>query len=68
MPVKPVQLPQNRAVELSFDINSKGDPVNIRVIKSFSKEYDAEAIRLVKEGPKWKRKNKKGKGTVTVQF
>lgn len=55
-------------VELSFDINKNGEPVNITVKKSLCETCDKEAIRLVKEGPKWKRKIKKGKATVTVSF
>jgi hypothetical protein len=55
-------------VEVSFDVNSKGDPVNIKVTKSLCKECDEEAVRLIKEGPKWKRKNKKEKAKVTVAF
>jgi hypothetical protein len=47
-------------VELSFDIDKTGQPVNIKVTRSSQcKECDEEAIRLLKEGPKWKRKGKK---------
>ncbi|MEI9808706.1 MAG: carboxypeptidase-like regulatory domain-containing protein [Bacteroidota bacterium] len=57
------------AVELSFEVNKYGDPVNIRVEKSLCDKCDKEAIRLVKDGPKWKRKAKKGKRTtVKVPF
>ena len=57
------------AVELSFEVNKNGEPVNIRVEKSLCDKCDKEAIRLVREGPKWKRKAKKGKRTtVTVPF
>jgi TonB family protein len=55
-------------VELSFDINNNGEPVNIRVTKSLCKECDEEAIRLVKEGPKWKKKKRKEKARVTITF
>ena len=55
-------------VELSFDINNNGEPVNIRVTKSLCKECDEEAIRLVKEGPKWKKKKRKEKARVTISF
>lgn len=48
-------------VELSFDVNRSGEPVNIKVEKSVCKECDAEAIRLLKEGPKWKKKKKRAK-------
>ena len=54
-------------VELSFDIDKTGHPINIKVTRSSQcKECDAEAIRLLKEGPKWKRKGKKSKATVSI--
>ncbi len=56
-------------VELSFEVNQLGEPVNIKVIRSLCEVCDKEAIRLLKEGPKWKRKAKKGKRTtVTIPF
>jgi len=54
-------------VQLSFDVDKTGQPVNITVVKSLCTSCDQEAIRLLKEGPKWKnKKNKKGK--VTFKF
>ena len=54
-------------VELSFDIDKTGQPINIKVTRSSQcKECDEEAIRLLKEGPKWKRKRKKSKATVSI--
>lgn len=55
-------------VELSFEVNKNGEPINITVKKSLCESCDKEAIRLIKEGPKWKQKKKKGKTTVTVTF
>ncbi|HZI54947.1 MAG TPA: TonB family protein, partial [Chitinophagaceae bacterium] len=55
-------------VELSFEVDKNGVPYNIKVKKSLCETCDKEAIRLIKEGPKWKRKVKKGKATVTVSF
>lgn len=55
-------------VELSFEVNKSGEPINITVKKSLCESCDKEAIRLIKEGPKWKRKAKKGKATVKVAF
>jgi hypothetical protein len=54
-------------VELSFEVNKQGEPVNIKVEKSLCKSCDQEAIRLVKEGPKWKR-NAKKRTRLTVAF
>jgi CarboxypepD_reg-like domain/Gram-negative bacterial TonB protein C-terminal len=57
------------AVEVSFEVDKNGEPVNIRVEKSLCGKCDQEAIRLIKEGPKWKRTaNKKGRTTVTINF
>lgn len=54
-------------VQLSFDVNTKGEPINIAVVKSLCEECDAEAIRLLKEGPKWKKK-KNARGRITIRF
>ena len=56
-------------VKLSFEVNQNGNPVNIRVEKSLCQKCDEEAIRLIKEGPKWRKKNKKkNRVTITVPF
>jgi len=59
--------PEPGEVQLAFDVNSQGEPVNITVVKSLCAKCDEEAIRLLKEGPRWKKK-KKGKGKVTIRF
>jgi CarboxypepD_reg-like domain/Gram-negative bacterial TonB protein C-terminal len=56
-------------VEVSFEVNKNGEPVNLKIEKSLCDKCDKEAIRLIKEGPKWKRKAKKGKRTtISVPF
>jgi TonB family protein len=56
-------------VQVSFEVNQNGDPINLKVEKSLCQKCDEEAIRLIKEGPKWKKKNKKTKRvTITVLF
>ncbi|GGH12074.1 carboxypeptidase-like regulatory domain-containing protein [Pedobacter zeae] len=40
-------------VILSFKIKSNGRPTGITVIKSLNKKADAEAKRLIQEGPDW---------------
>lgn len=40
-------------VILSFKVKSNGRPINIKVIKSLNKKADAEAKRLIQEGPDW---------------
>lgn len=55
-------------VELSFEVTKNGEPINITVKKSLSEACDREAIRLLKEGPRWKKKGKKSTASVTVGF
>jgi len=55
-------------VEVSFEVDKNGEPINITVEKSLCPKCDQEAIRLIKEGPKFKRKAKKGRTTVIVPF
>lgn len=57
------------AVQVSFEVDKNGEPTSIRVEKSLCGKCDKEAIRLIKQGPKWKRNaNKKGRTTVTINF
>jgi hypothetical protein len=56
------------SVDVSFEVNKNGEPVNFKIEKSLCDKCDQEAIRLIKEGPKWKRKAKKGRTTVTISF
>ena len=59
----------NASVEVSFEVDKNGEPVNIKVERSLCGKCDKEAIRLIKEGPKWKRNaKKKGRTTVTINF
>ncbi|HVG17223.1 MAG TPA: hypothetical protein VM935_19780 [Chitinophagaceae bacterium] len=55
-------------VQLSFDVNRKGQPVNIKVEKSLCKSCDEEAVRLLKEGPGWIQKKKTRKGKFRISF
>jgi TonB family protein len=55
-------------VQVSFEVDKNGEPINITVEKSLCPKCDEEAKRLIKEGPKWKRKAKKGRTTVIVPF
>jgi len=58
-------------VVVRFNVDSDGTLKNFAIEKSLSDALDAEAIRLVKEGPSWhllKKKNKKTKVTVMVRF
>jgi len=56
-------------VQLSFEVNPQGDPINIKVEKSLCGKCDEDAVRAVRQGPKWKKKSKKAKRiTITVPF
>lgn len=56
-------------VQISFEVDKNGEPISIRIEKSLCDKCDKEAIRLIKEGPKWKRNAaKKGRTTVTISF
>lgn len=59
----------DRLVELSFLIDSEGNPADLKVTKGIDKQFDEEAIRLIKEGPKWEQpKNKESRVVYTVAF
>jgi len=53
-------------IGLSFRIDKDGRPTDIKITKSLCKECDEEAVRLLKEGPKWKKPGNKSKTTVTI--
>jgi hypothetical protein len=56
-------------VVVSFTINNKNDLTDFKIEKSLHELLDAEAIRLIKEGPSWKLlKGKKAKASVIVKF
>ncbi len=55
-------------VLVSFEVNNNGEPVNFKIERSLCSKCDKEAIRLIKDGPKWKRKAKNGRTTVTIPF
>ena len=70
----PEDLKNNRSstsgeVQVSFEVDKNGEPTAFKIEKSLCDKCDKEAIRLIKEGPKWKRNaNKKGRTTVTISF
>jgi TonB family protein len=56
-------------VEVSFEIDAEGNPTAVKVLKSASEAFDAEAIRLIKEGPKWEQPKTAGsKVNYTIAF
>lgn len=66
-----IRLPESRIkgiVELSFEISKDGAPINFKIEKSLCADCDKEAIRLVREGPKWKPATRNNRASVTVSF
>lgn len=64
--VKPSSYP---SVEVSFELGTNGEPTNFKIEKSLCAKCDKEAIRLIKEGPKWKQNaSKHGRTKVTINF
>lgn len=56
-------------VEVIFDVHKDGTLSNMNIAKSLCAACDAEALRVIKEGPQWKvKKGKKDKVKVKVQF
>ena len=56
-------------VTVSFQVDSDGVPYNFSIEKSLTPFYDQEAIRLIKEGPRWKLRNSKtAKLSINIDF
>jgi hypothetical protein len=55
-------------VSLSFELDRNGIPKKIQVTKSLCAACDAEAIRLLENGPAWEADSKKATGNVDIQF
>ena len=56
------------SLEVSFEVNEVGEPVNFRIENHFVPNYDQEAIRLIREGPSGNARPAKGRTTVTIPF
>ena len=59
---------QKGIVELSFTIDKKGQPGNIKMVKTDCVPCTIEAIRLVKEGPEWKLNGRHNRVKLQVPF
>jgi len=55
-------------VLVSFDVNDKGEPINIKAQRSLCSSCDEEAIRIIQNGPAWKLNNKRKKAHAVVKF
>lgn len=63
------QSTEKKEVEVSFDVNPDGSLANLKVERSSCNTCNNEAIRIIKEGPKWKSKtSKKERARLTIQF
>lgn len=60
--------PVGKTVELTFKIDRKGNPTNISITKSQGNVFDEEAIRLLKNGPKWIYDPNMVQGKLTINF
>ncbi|MBI1343429.1 MAG: hypothetical protein GC171_10900 [Terrimonas sp.] len=58
----------NGEVVLGFAISKSGNPVNIIILQSLSPDNDQEAIRLLREGPKWQANGKNNEFRLSVRF
>jgi hypothetical protein len=57
------------SVEIEFDIDNFGKPVNISIVRTNKQVLAQKAIQIVKEGPAWIAENKKNKkAKVTIRF
>jgi len=60
---------EKQEVELDFEVRKDGSVTAIKVIASGGKENDKEAIRLLKDGPKWIfMPNEKNLGKLKIKF
>ena len=59
----------SQTTSVVFQVNKKDSLSNFKVTKSISPLHDLEAIRLIKDGPKWKLlKGRKTNVSVTINF
>jgi TonB family protein len=59
---------ESNSVELSFEVNKNGEPVNIKIEKSLCSSCDKEAIRLINKAPAGSGMPGKTQTTVTINF
>ena len=55
-------------VLVTFDVNDKGEPVDIKTGRSLCTPCNEEAIRILKNGPAWKLNSKNKKANAVVRF
>ena len=55
-------------VVLLFNVDSTGSPIDIEIKKSLGYGCDEEAIRLLRDGPKWTQGTIAKKNTISIKF
>jgi TonB family protein len=56
-------------VEISFEVQSNGALTNMKIDKSLCDDCDEAALKVIKDGPRWKvKKGDKSTGKVKVKF
>lgn len=69
IPDKVYQKQIHGEVELSFEVRSDGVISNMKIDKSLCDDCDEAALKVIKEGPRWKiKKGNKGIAKVKVKF
>lgn len=58
----------NGSVVVSFEFDKDGTPKKVGVAKSLCTACDAEAIRLIENGPKWNVEDRKQRVIISVNF
>lgn len=53
---------------LSFDVDRRGNAINIVVEKPLCPSCDSTAVRLIRDGSKWKKKSKEGTAKARIQY
>ena len=56
------------SVVVTFEFDKDGTPRKVEVAKSLCTACDAEAVRLIENGPKWNVEDRKERVSVTVSF
>ena len=58
------------SVLISFELDAKGRPVMLQILKGLTADCNEEAIRLIKDGPSWKTRpgSKINTGRIEVRF
>jgi TonB family protein len=69
LPEEVVQKKIHGEVEISFEVQSNGALTNMKIDKSLCSDCDEAALRVIKDGPRWKvKKGDKATGKIKVKF